>query len=90
LSKDPLTPTPSPENGKGSFPLLHFLLPPGEENRGLCREREIRVMIILRLSGQKEVFCDEDKKIDCMADLRCIPGGMRLDEHGDRSGIKTL
>jgi hypothetical protein len=41
---------PSPGKGTGSFPLLHFLLPPGEENRGkgLRRERKIKVVISRR------------------------------------------
>jgi hypothetical protein len=36
------------------------------------------------------VFRDEDKKMDCMPDLRRIPGGMRLYEPDNRSGVKKL
>jgi hypothetical protein len=39
---------------------------------------------------RKEVFCDEYKKMDCMPDLRRIPGGMRLHEPDNRSGIEKL
>jgi hypothetical protein len=41
------------------------------------------------LTGRrKEVFCDEDKKIDCVPDLPRAPGGVRLFEQDDRSGIE--
>jgi hypothetical protein len=43
------SPQSSPGKGKGSFPLLHFLLPPGEENRGkgLHRERKIKEWVFI-------------------------------------------
>ncbi|HET6489765.1 MAG TPA: hypothetical protein VFG28_08380 [Syntrophales bacterium] len=43
----------SPREGEGNFPLLHFLLPPGEENRGkgLNRERKIKERVFHRVAA---------------------------------------
>jgi len=47
------SPRPSPGRGTGSFPLLHFLLPPGEENRGKGLHRETELMASRGRSGRR-------------------------------------